>query len=68
MAICSRCGCSFDLSQARHLMGVRYGAGCYDDYYPDGDVCEDCANSEIGADYAEGAEIIDLMGLGWDPD
>lgn len=67
MSICSRCGCSFSVSHARHLMGVRYGAGVYDDYYPEGDVCEDCANEQISADHAEGEEVIDLMGTGWDP-
>lgn len=68
MAICSYCGSEFNLSNARRSIGQRYGSGTYDDYYPDGDVCESCAISEIGADYAEGAELIDLMGTGFDPD
>ena len=34
----------------------------------DGDVCEYCATEEIGSGYAEGAELIKLMGTGWDDD
>ena len=66
MPICSRCGCEFDLSYAKRSIGRRYGSGTYDDYYPDGDVCEDCALEEVSADYNAGAEIIELMGTGWD--
>ncbi len=68
MAICSRCGNEFDLSYARRSIGQGYGAGTYNDYYPDGDVCEDCAVEEISCDYATGAEIKELMGTSWDDD
>ena len=68
MAFCSRCGREFDLSSARRAMGIKYGSGSYNEYYPDGDVCEECAGSEMGADFAAGAEILDLMGDSWDDD
>ena len=65
MAICSRCHCEFNLSSARRSIGATYGAGTYNNYYPDGDVCEDCANEEISADYATGEELKELMGSSW---
>lgn len=68
MAKCERCGSEFDVSTARRIIGRSYGAGIYNDYYPDGDVCEDCATEEISADYATGAEIRELMGTSWDDD
>lgn len=68
MAVCSRCGAEFDVSGARHSIGIRYGSGTYNDYYPDADVCESCAIGEIGADYATGQEIKELMGDNWDDD
>ena len=66
MAICSRCGEEFDVSHARRLIGIWYGAGTYNDYYPDGDVCENCATEEVSADYATGQELKDLMGTSWE--
>jgi hypothetical protein len=67
MAVCKFCGCEFDVSDVRRSIGRRYGAGVYNDYYPDGDVCESCAVEEIGCDYATGAEIKELMGIdSWD--
>ena len=68
MAVCSRCGREFDLSFARRSIGRKYGAGQYDDSFEDGDVCDLCASEEIGAYMSAGAEIIELMGSGWDPD
>lgn len=68
MRICERCGEEFDLTSAKISIGRSYGAGVYDDYYPDGDVCMECAIEEISADYATGAENIELMGTGWDDD
>ena len=68
MAFCSRCGKEFDVSTARRYIGRCYGTGTYNDYYPNGDVCERCANEEVGADYATGQETIELMGTGWDDD
>lgn len=65
MAKCVECGCEFDVSRARRVVGARYGAGAYNDYYPDGNVCEDCASDVIGADYSTGAEIKSLMGDSW---
>ena len=66
MPECSRCGEDFDLGSARRSIGRRYGAGTYDDYYDDGDVCADCAIEEISCDVATGKEIMDLMGRDWD--
>ena len=68
MAECVRCGAEFDVSDARRRIGRYYGAGIYNDYYPGGDVCEDCAIDEVGADFATGAEIKELMGSSWDDD
>ena len=59
MATCCRCGDEFDLTHAKRVIGGRFGAGVYDDYYPDGDVCEYCASDEIGTDYNAGAEIME---------
>lgn len=66
MAKCKRCGCEFDISSARQSIGHSYGAGIYNDHYPEGDVCEDCAIMEISADAGTGSELIELMGSGWD--
>lgn len=66
MATCSRCGDEFNVSTARRSIGQKYGAGSYDDFFPDGDVCEDCADLELGSAEAEGAEVMDLMGWEWD--
>lgn len=68
MAICKYCGAEFDVSTARRSIGRSCGAGLYDEYYPDGDVCQFCAVTEIGGDIAAGDELIELMGTGWDDD
>ena len=68
MARCVRCHSELDVSDARRIVGRAFGKWCYNNYYSEGDVCEKCAYGEIGADYAEGAEIIKLMGTGWDDD
>ena len=65
MAKCAICGRKFDLEHARRVIGASYGAGTYNDYYPDGDVCECCAIEEISADWNAGAEIADMMGSQW---
>ena len=65
---CSLCGREFDLSTVKRIIGHEYGAGTYNDYYPDCDVCLFCATEQIGADWATGAELIGLMGTGWDDD
>lgn len=68
MAKCKYCGREFDLEYTRRSLGRSYGAGCYNDYFPDGDVCIYCATPDISADYYAGEEIIGLMGTGWDDD
>jgi len=68
MAICKMCGAEFDVSNARRVVGHRFGAGVYNEEYPDGDVCANCASCEISAALATGEEIIELMGTGWDYD
>ena len=65
MAICSQCGKEFNLTTVRRICGGRYGAGIYDDYFPDGDMCEDCAEDVIGADYSTGEQLRELMGDNW---
>lgn len=47
MAKCVRCGREFDVSYARRSIGHSYGAGTYNEYYPEGDVCEYCATEEL---------------------
>ena len=57
MAICAACGREFDLSSVRRSCGQKYGAGMYDEYFPDGDICLDCAENVIGPDNAVGEEM-----------
>lgn len=68
MAICELCGEEFDISSVRRSIGQSYGAGTYRDYYGNREICLECATEEISADWAAGAEIIELMGTGWDDD
>lgn len=68
MKKCNICGKKFDPEYARRSIGQMFGAGVYDDYYPEADVCRDCAREMIAGNDAEGAEIIELMGSGWDND
>lgn len=68
METCSRCGAEFNLVRAKRRIGHLYGAGCYDDYFPCGDVCDACAIKEISPDYGIGEDQIEDMGSGWDPD
>ncbi len=69
MATCSSCGCEFNVSDARRMIGRRYGAGSYNDEYPDGDVCGDCALEYLGAAWATGEEVLNLARMcGWDDD
>jgi len=65
METCERCGTEFDISTARRIIGARYGAGTYNEYYPEGGVCESCAVEQVSADYATGAELKELMGSSW---
>lgn len=65
MPICSRCKCEFNLGDTKRMIGRRFGSGVYDDYYPNEDVCEDCALEEISADYETGEDNIELMYTGW---
>lgn len=66
MATCSRCGNEFNVSTARRSIGQQYGSGAYDDYFPDGDVCEKCAADELADAAAAGADFMDEMGWEWD--
>ncbi|WP_206538479.1 hypothetical protein [Kandleria vitulina] len=68
MAKCVRCGREFDVTYARRSIGQSYGARSYNDYYPEGDVCEYCATEQMSADYNAGVELNELMGTGWDDD
>lgn len=65
MPKCVRCGCEFDLTSARRSIGRSYGAGTYDEFYPDGNVCSSCAIMQVSADVGEGEELSELMG-DWD--
>ena len=69
MARCIRCGNEFNVTTARRILGRYYGSGVYNEYYPDGDVCESCAVSEIGGDFEAGEEameLAELSGYEWD--
>lgn len=66
MAKCERCGAEVDVSYARRSIGQTYGAGTYNEYYPEGDVCLDCAIEQVSADVATGEELKELMGSSWD--
>lgn len=68
MKVCSRCGAEFDLGSVKREIGRMYGVGIYNDYFPEEEVCTNCAVSEISADYEIGGEIIEDMGPGWDRD
>ena len=68
MHFCSRCGCTFNLSDAKRVIGRRFGAGTYDDFYSD-DVCEDCALEELSCAYNVGEDVLnDARSCGWDDD
>ncbi len=64
MAKCSWCGKEFDPSEARRSIGRRYGAGTYDDMFPNGDVCKECAETEVSGVMGIGEELMEDMG--WD--
>ena len=66
MPTCVICGEEFDLTEARRSIGRRYGAGEYDDSFPDGDVCGDCAYDEFESAISEGKSIMDCMPYEWD--
>ncbi len=66
--ICRICGEEFNVSAAKRRIGKLYGAGEYDSYFPNGDVCGSCAIEEMSPDYGSGEDQIDDMGSGWDPD
>lgn len=66
MKRCVECGKEFDVSYVRRVIGARFGAGLYNEYFPEGDVCEDCATDVIGPDVEAGMELKDLMGSSWD--
>ncbi len=69
MAICSRCNCEFDISDARDSIDAEFGDGIYDNTYHNGRFyCENCAFAEISADFATGQELQELMGSSWDDD
>ena len=68
LAICTRCSCSFDVSNAKRIIGRKYGAGTYDDFYSN-DVCESCARDELGSASLMGADVLkDARKCGWDDD
>ncbi len=66
MAKCCRCGAEFDVEFARRSIGQSYGAGVYNNYFPSGDVCIDCATLQVSADFGVGQELMDEMGRDWD--
>jgi len=66
MPTCKYCGEEFNLSTARRSIGQRFWAGAYDDCFPDGDVCEDCARQEIDENMSAGADVMELMDWEWD--
>ena len=66
MATCSRCGDEFSVSTARRSIGQKYGSGIYDEFFPNGDVCEDCADDELAEAKGAGSDAMDEMDWEWD--
>ena len=66
METCSECGREYDVSTARRCIGQLYGAGSYNVYVPEGDLCEECAMCLLGTYESAGAEVLELSG--WEPD
>ena len=66
MPTCSSCGEEFDLSTARRSIAQLFGAGAYDEYIDDKDLCEDCARDVIDDYRSAGADVMDLMDWEWD--
>lgn len=63
---CVECGQEFDVSEAKRIIGRKFGTGTYVDMFPDCDRCEDCAADEIGSAMNEGASILECMPYEWD--
>lgn len=61
MAICSECGKEFNVSSARKMINRNFGKGVYDDYYPSGDICGECAYETVSADYNAGAQVMEWL-------
>lgn len=59
---CIYCGLEFDVQHARRSIGHKYGAGTYDEYAPNADICKDCVDAEVASDYQAGENVIKLMG------
>ncbi len=60
MPICRYCGKEFDLKEARMYIGRRFGAGTYNEMYPDGDICLDCALDEMSSADAAWDEMVEF--------
>ena len=57
MKKCVYCGQKFDLTSVKRSCGQKYGAGSYDEFFPDGDVCQSCADDTLGSALAAGREM-----------
>lgn len=68
MPICVVCGEKFDLTAVRRKFSREYFKGVYDQYYPDANLCYNCALPDISASWGTAEDQIEDMGSGWDPD
>lgn len=62
MPVCSYCGDRFNLRNTRDVIDDEFGDGVYDDAFPDGDACEDCARDQISSDIDSGDDSLRLNG------
>lgn len=46
--ICYMCGKEFYIKDARNTIDRRFYISTYDDFYPEGNICDECATNEIG--------------------
>lgn len=67
-AVCTKCGREFYVLEAKKIIEGRYGIGTYNNWYPDHDICSDCARSLTRSDLEDGSEIAVIMSGAWEDD
>lgn len=69
MAVCCCCRREFSVETARRSIGRKYGSGEYDWWFPNEDMCADCADMEVRSDMVAGQDAMDPDGINsceWD--
>ena len=51
--VCAKCGEDFYLRDTKNTIGRRFYISTYDEFYPEGNVCQNCATEEIGEIWIE---------------